>query len=193
MRRTRSPNTVPYRLTALCLLLAFAVAPAGAQLEWDKRNPNQTIPNPSPVVAQRDQIVAEVKRLLARDEIPVKSEGVDETSGLYTITTEPVVFARGIVARTQLGHFADIGPASSHDVIRGRVALRVEIAPSSPSTAMVGVSAIFEGLKQEAIQSWFTAPSRGLLEDKLLKHIVMNLVGTTYGDIRPDESILTPN
>jgi hypothetical protein len=181
------------RIATLCFLLALAAAPAGAQLEWDKRNPNATIPNPTPVVAQRDQIVAEVKRLLERDEIPIKAEIVDDARGVYTITTEPVVFARGIVARTQLGHFADIGPAAVHDVIRGRVALRIEITPSNPSTSMVGVSAIFEGLKQEAVQTWFSAPSRGLLEDKLLKHIVMNLVGTTYGDIRPDESILTPN
>jgi hypothetical protein len=181
------------RLAALCCLLLLSAAPAAAQLEWDKRNANRPVPNPSPVVATREQIVAEVKRLLERDEIPVASESQDETRGIYVITTERVVFARGIVARTQIGHFADIGPASAHDVVRGRVSLRIEIAPSTPSTSMVGVAATFEALKQEAVQSWFAAPSLGLLEDKFLKHVIMNLVGTTFQDVRPDESILTVN
>ena len=179
------------RLAALCCLVLLAAAPAAAQLEWDKRNVNRPVPNPTPVVAQRELIVAEVKRLLERERIPIQSETLDDSRGVTTITTERVVFARGIVARTQIGHFAEIGPASVHDVIRGRVALRIEIAPSTPSTTMVGISATFEALKQEAAQTWFAAPSRGLLEDKFLKHIVMNLVGTTFEDVRPDESILT--
>lgn len=177
-------------IAAVALIVAAAVAAPAAQLEWDKHRTGKPIPNPTPVAAARADIIAEVKELLSRNEIPIKSENADETRGTYVIVTEPVVFARGIVAKTQLGHFADLGAVEVQDIVRGRVTLRVEISPSSPTTSLVGVSATFEGLRQGPAQQWIAAPSRGLLEDKLLKHVVMDLQGTTFDDVRPDESIL---
>jgi hypothetical protein len=76
------------------------------------------------------------------------------------------------------------------NIVRGRVTLRIEVAPSTPTTSLVGVAATFEGLRQGPTQQWIAASSRGLLEDKILKHMLMDLQGTTFDDVRPDEGIL---
>lgn len=181
------------RLALVAIVLAAASSVAVAQLEWDKHTTGKPVQNPAPVAAKRADIITEVKELLSRNEIPVKAETEEETKGSYVITTEPVVFARGIVAKTQLGHFAEVGAPEVQGLVRGRVTLRIEIAPSTPATSLVGVSATFEGLRQGPSQAWVKWPSRGLLEDKLLKHVIMDLQGTTFDDVRPDESILENN
>jgi hypothetical protein len=181
------------RIALAALALPLLLTAAAAQLEWDKHTTGKPVPNPAPVVASRADIVSEVKELFERNEIPVEGETQDETKGSYVITSAPVVFARGIVAKTQLGHFAEVGAPEVQNVVRGRVALRVEISPSNPTTSLVGVSAIFEGLQQGPAQQWTKAPSKGLLEDKILKHMMMDVMGTTFDDVRPDESILEVN
>lgn len=179
---------------ALAVLAIMVLgAAANAQLEWDKRTTGKPVPNPTPVVAARADIISEIKELLERNQIPIQSEIQDDPKGAYVIVSGPVVFARGIVAKTQLGHFAEVGAADVQSIVRGRVTLRIEIAPSSPSTSLVGVSGVFEGLQQGGVPQWIKAPSRGLLEDKILKHVLMDLVGTTFDDVRPDESILEVN
>ena len=178
-----------FALAALAVLIFSAVS--SAQLEWDKKHPLKRLPNPNPVSASRDDIVKEVKALFAKNQIPVKSENLDETRGIYVLTSDSVVFARGIVAPGQFGHFADTSDIRTQSVIRGRVTIRVEIAPTTPTSALVGVYGTFEGLRQGPNQGWISAPSRGLLEDKILKHVMMDLTGATYGDdVLPDEDIL---
>lgn len=177
---------------AFLMVVSVSVA-ASAQLEWDKRRPLKPVPNPSPVGAARVDIISETKALLERNQIPVKSESAEDESGRYVIVTEPVVFARGIVAKTQLGHFAEIGAARVQDISRARVQLRIEISPSNPTTSMVGIAATFEGLRQGAGQEWIGTPSLGLLEDKMLKVLITNLTGRTFEDVKPDEGILEVN
>ena len=99
-----------------CMVLSMSVV-ASAQLEWDKKKPLKPVENPSPVGASRVDIISEAKALLAKNEIPVLSETADEEGGKHTIVTEQVVFARGIVAKTQLGHFAQ--RAASRPTKRG--------------------------------------------------------------------------
>jgi hypothetical protein len=179
---------------ALAVLAVVTLATASAaQLEWDKHRTGKPVQNPTPVVATRADVISEIKELLARNAIPVASENADETRGAYVFVTQPVVFARGIVAKTQLGHFAEMGAPEVQNVVRGRVTMRIEISPSSPTTQLVGASCTFEGLQQGPGQSWVKTPSRGLLEDKFLKHLLMDLQGTTFDDVRPDESLLEVN
>ncbi|MBK6313406.1 MAG: hypothetical protein IPF53_03575 [Blastocatellia bacterium] len=175
-----------------CMVLSMSVV-ASAQLEWDKKKPLKPVENPSPVGASRVDIISEAKALLAKNEIPVLSETADEEGGKHTIVTEQVVFARGIVAKTQLGHFAEIGASSVQDISRARVQIRIEIAPSTPTNSLVGVSAKFEGLRQGMGQQWIETPSLGLLEDKILKSLITNLTGRTFEDVKPDDGILTVN
>lgn len=175
------------------LLVLTMSSGASAQLEWDKKKPLKPVENPYPITASRLDIISETKALFEKNEIPILSETTDEEGGKHTIVTEQVVFARGIVAKTQLGHFAEIGASSVQDISRARVQIRVDIAPSTPSNSLVGVSAKFEGLRQGIGQQWIQTPSLGLLEDKILKALVTNLTGRTFEDVKPGDGILTVN
>jgi hypothetical protein len=164
------------RLTIAGLfVLALATATA-AQVGWDKHRPTKPLPNPSPVGGTRDQIVSAIKALLANNDVTIKSEGVNSENGSYVITTEPVIFARGLISGTQLGHFAETKNPGLQQVVRGRVALRVEIAPTAPTAARVGVYGTFEGLRAGTTE-WATAPSRGILEDRVLRYLVTAVGG----------------
>lgn len=175
------------------LVLTMSTAASSAQLEWDKKKPLKPVENPSPVAASRVDIISETKTLLAKNEIPILNETSEEEGGKHTINTEQIVFARGIVAKTQLGHFAEIGASSVQDISRARVQIRIEIAPSTQTSSLVGVSAKFEGLRQGMGQQWIETPSLGLLEDKILKSLITNLTGRTFEDVKPDDGILRVN
>lgn len=176
------------RITVAVLAAAVVATSAAAQLEWDRKKTDVPVPNPSPVRASRDEIAAAIKALLDRNQIPIRSEGSGER-GVLTVTTEPVVFARGIVARTQLGHFADLTGSARTEFTRGRVAMRIEIEPSTPTTSLVGVTGTFEGLRS-ATTEWTGYRSLGRLEDKFLKLLLANLAGQSFPDVQPDDPLL---
>lgn len=181
------------RLAVLLLLFTALQAGASAQLEWDKPKAGRPIPNPSSINTNRDEISRIVQEILARNGIPVKVENMDDNRGTVTIVTEPVVFARGIVAQTQLRHFAEVGASEVTDITRGRVSLRIEVSPASPTSTIVGVYGTFEGFAQGTIPKWVPTQSKGILEDKFLKQVVMLALGTTFDDLEPDDSLLEVN
>lgn len=168
------------------IVLALAVS-TQAQLEWDKKK-IRPLPNPVPISASRAAIETAIRELLEQNEISVKSEGAGER-GTFVVTTEPVVFARGIVAKTQLGHFADLSPTGRSEFSRGRVAMRIEIEPSTLTTSLVSVAGTFEGFRTE-VNQWSTYQSRGLLEDKFLKLLVSRLTGQAFDDVEADDRLL---
>ncbi len=189
--RTRSHSHVLKRLAVVVVVAGFVSASASAQFEWDKPKTLRPVSNPTQIAANRADVISEVTDLLARNDITIASQTDDETKGATVFVTEPVVFARGIVAKTQLGHFAEVGASEVTNIVRGRVTLRIEVLPSSPTMSLVGASAMFEGLRQGPGQEWIKTTSRGILEDKFLKHVLMDIQGTTFDDVRPDESLLT--
>ena len=67
---------------------------------------------------------------MAKNDVAVKSEGVNSENGSYVITTEPVIFARGLISGTQLGHFAETKNPGLENVIRGRVTFRSLVSES---------------------------------------------------------------
>lgn len=164
------------RIAIAALVLGMAASLSTAQVSWDKHRPTKPLPNPSPVNGTREQIVDNVKSLLAKNSVGVKSEGVDAQNGSYVIRTEEIIFARGIVAGTQLGHFAETEDPGLQNVVRGRVALRIEIVPSTPTASLVGVFGTFEG-QRAGTTEWKAAPSRGILEDRVMRYLVTAVSG----------------
>lgn len=162
---------------AAAVVAALSVA-ASAQLEWDKSRADRPLPNPSRVSLGRDAAVAAAKRVLEKEEFVVKSATTDERTGLTTILTESRVFARGLVADTQFDHYAELGASDVRGIVRGRVVLRVEVAPTNVSTVNVGVYGTFEGLAEGAVGSaWVQSRSRGVLEDNVLRAVVASATG----------------
>jgi len=175
------------------ILFVCAASTAFAQIAWDKHRTGIPVPNPTSITGSQDEVTTKVKQLLERNAIEIAAEEKDEKRGTNIITTAPVVFARGIVARTQLGHFAELDTRNSKNIIQGRVTIKIEITPSTPSASLAGISTVFEGLSQQAFQTWAKVPSKGLLEDRILKQLVTETTGQSFDDIRPNEKILEPS
>ena len=175
------------RFAIVCAVVLVLAVAAQAQLEWDRKK-IPPLPNPAPVNASRAAIETAITELLEQNEIAVKSAGADER-GTYVVVTEPVVFARGIVAKTQLGHFADLSSTGRSQFSRGRVVLRIQIEPSTLTSSLVSVASTFEGFRAD-VNEWTNYPSRGLLEDKFLKLLVSRLTGQAFGDVEADDRLL---
>lgn len=177
------------RIALTAAVVAVFAASTAAQIEWDKKKTGEPLPNPVPITASRDEIARVVRELLDRSEIPVKSEGLEGERGVFLVATEPVVFARGVVAKTQMGHYAELRSPFGVDFSRGRVTMRIEIEPSTLTSSLVRVTATFEGLRP-GMTEWTSYPSRGRLEDKLLKLLVSNITGRVFDDVQPDDPLL---
>jgi hypothetical protein len=161
------------RLAMVIAVVAALAATGRAQFEWDKPKANTPVPNPSTIRVNREQAIALVKSVLERKAFALKGENCADARGDCVLVTESMVFTRGIVADTQFNHFADLGASEVRGISRGRVAIRVEVSPSSPTQSLVAVYGAFEGLTQEAVGSkWISSPSRGILEDEILRCIV---------------------
>jgi hypothetical protein len=168
------------RLVLALALIASVSAVSHAQLEWDKPSKPKPFANPSPVRVSRDEAAKLVRQVLEEQGFTIKSDAIDQARGVTAITTQPFIFTKGLVADTQFKHFADVRSAAVRKFVRGRVTLKIEVAPVTTSSSTVGIAAIFEGLAEGAIQSeWVTAQSRGLYEDRLLCFAVTRANGDT--------------
>src|ERR1051325_7603300 len=96
--------TLVFRSTFAVLL---AVMTAGGQIHHNKPKTVKPLPNPSIVVATRDEVIALTKQMLETREIPVDKEDCNATTGECTLISKPVIFIKGIPTRSQLQHYAD--------------------------------------------------------------------------------------
>jgi hypothetical protein len=155
-------------------------AAGSSQLEWDKPSKPKPFPNPSTVRIPRDEAAKIVREVLAEQGFTVKSDALEESRGVLVVQCEPYIFTRGLVADTQFKHFAELPAASVRKILRGRVTLRVEVAPVDVATSSVTIGAAFHGLAEGAVPSeWVAARSRGLYEDRLLCFVVTRANGDT--------------
>jgi hypothetical protein len=161
--------------SAFLLLIALAV---GAQIQFNRPKSAKPLPNPSILMAQRDEVVTVIKQMLETREIPLDKEDCNATTGECTLISKSVIFIKGIPTRSQLQHYADVPERDVRNWSRGRYVLRFQISPASPKTAQVGVYARFEGLTDGVIGTqWIQLTSKGELEDALLRCIQERIQG----------------
>ena len=155
---------------AAILVMLVVVSGMSGQIQLSKPKAEPSLPNPSIVGAPRDEILTATKQMLETREIPLDKEDCSQTTGECTLISKPVIFTRGITAKSQLQHYCEVQAADVRNWVKGRYVLRIQIAPASPHTSLVGVYARFEGMTDGLSGSeWVTLSSRGELEDKLLK------------------------
>ena len=158
-------------ITAILLVLVVVSGMSG-QIQLSKPKAEQPLPNPSIIGTARDEILTATKQMLETREIPLDKEDCSQTTGECTLISKPVIFTRGITAKSQLQHYCDVPAAEVRNWGKGRYTLRIQISPASPHTSLVGVSARFEGMTDGLSGSeWVALSSKGELEDKLLKCI----------------------
>jgi hypothetical protein len=162
--------------SALALLLTAMTA--FGQIQFSKPKPVKPLPNPSIIFATRDEVVAITKQMLETREIPLDKEDCNTNTGECTLISKPVVFIKGIAAKSQLEHYCNMPTMDVRDWARGRYVLRFQLAPATPKTAQVGVYAKFEGMMNGAAGSeWVALTSKGELEDLMLRCILDRVQG----------------
>src|SRR5690349_20196507 len=136
-----------FRIT---LMLSLTALTALGQIQLSKPKPIKPLPNPSIVVATRDELIAITKQMLETREIPLDKEDCNSTTGECTLISKPVIFIRGIAAKSQLEHYCIMPSVEFREWSRGRYVLRFQLAPATTKTAQVGVYAKFEGMMSGA-------------------------------------------
>src|ERR1041384_5272650 len=132
--------TLVFRSTFAVLL---AVMTAGGQIQLSKPKTVKPLPNPSIVVATRDEVIALTKQMLETREIPLDKEDCNATTGECTLISKPVIFTKGIQAKSQLQHYSEMPSRDPRYWSKGRYVLRFQVTPATPRTAQVGMSARF--------------------------------------------------
>ena len=169
------------RAALACLFLSVTCA---AQIEFSKPKTIKPLPNPSMMNASRDEAVTLIKQMLETREIPLDKEDCNATTGECTLVSKPLIFTKGIPARSQLQHFSEMPDRDPRDWSKGRYVLRFQVTPATPRTAQVGAYARFEGLTDGAAgQGWVQLTSRGELEDQMLRCIQDRIAGGDCKDI----------
>ena len=169
-----------FSATAIRLVLAVLLTAVAAfgQIQFGKPRPAKPLPNPSIVVAARDEVVSITKQMLETREIPLDKEDCNATTGECTLLSKSVVFIKGITTKSQLEHYCDMPTVDVRDWGRGRYTLRFLIAPATPKTTQVAVYAKFEGMMNAATGSeWVALTSKGELENLMLRCIVDRVQG----------------
>jgi len=164
-----------------CLFLSVTCA---AQIEFSKPKTAKPLPNPSVMSATRDEAVTVIKQMLETREIPLDKEDCNATTGECTLISKPIIFTKGIPAKSQLRHFTEMPERDVRPWSKGRYVLRFQVSPATPRTAQVGAYARFEGLTDGAAgQEWIQLASRGELEDLMLRCIQDRIAGNDCKDI----------
>lgn len=158
--------------------------PAGGQIQLQKPKTIKPLPNPSIIVASRDEVMSTTKQMLETREIPLDKEDCNQVTGECMLLSKAVVFTKGIPTRSQLEHYCDVPSAAVRNWVRGRYVLRFQITPASTKTAQVGVYAKFEGMTDGVSGSeWVPLTSKGELEDTMLRCIQDRVQGGDCKDI----------
>jgi hypothetical protein len=164
-----------FRLRQIVRVLSFLVLiaiPAGGQIQFDRPKAAKPLPNPSIIGAPRDELITVIKQMLETREIPLDKEDCNANTGECSIISKPVIFTKGIPARSQLQHYTDLPVRDVRNWSRGRYVLRFQISPAAPKTSQVGVYAKFEGMTDGVIGTeWVPFASKGELEDLMLRCI----------------------
>ena len=169
------------RIGLVCLFLSVTAA---AQIQFDRPKTAKPLPNPSIMDATRDETVTIVKQMMETREIPIDHEDCNATTGECTIVSKPIIFTKGITAKSQLQHYSEMNNRDPRNYSKGRYVLRFQIAPATTRTAQIGAYARFEGLTDGAAgQEWIQLTSRGELEDLMLRCVQDRISGGDCKDI----------
>jgi hypothetical protein len=182
LKRLSARRLTPALLAGLaCLFLTVTCA---AQIQFNKPKTAKPLPNPSIMGATRDEAVTVIKQMLETREIPLDKEDCNATTGECTLISKPLIFTKGIPAKSQLQHYAEMPERDPRNWSKGRYVLRFQVSPATPRTAQVGAYARFEGLTDGAAgQEWIQLASRGELEDLMLRCIQDRIAGNDCKDI----------
>ena len=129
-----APRLTPFlRAGLLCLFLSVTCT---AQIQFNRPKTAKPLPNPSIVSATRDEAVTIIKQMLETREIPLDKEDCSATTGECTLISKPLIFTKGVPARSQLLHFTEMPARDPRTWSKGRYVLRFTVSPAPRRSAL---------------------------------------------------------
>lgn len=174
-----------FRISRLCfsslaltfLWLVFCPGGAYAQLTFDKPKTEGPLPNPYTIGGRRDDVLKTVLEVFRKCEIPVDESASSANEG--RIVTKPVVYTRGVTAKSDLEHLSTLPAGDVRNWLQGRYSLEVTALPLDQNRIQLFVSGRIQGRLGGIAEGekWVDATSNGTLEDEVLRGLAGKILG----------------
>lgn len=173
------------RLKFRLLLCAWACAAlfsiaAQAQFTFDRPKTEPPLDNPYTLNVTREDVIKAAGEVLKTCAIQLDAEKTKPQEGRFV--TQPVVFTKGVNARTDIEHVSNPSASEARNWLRGRVALEIIAVPLDEKRSQLQVFARVQGQVAEMTGSrWIDTPSNGRLEDEVLRGLAGKILGVDLG------------
>ena len=157
-------------------LLAVASTTALAQLTFDKPKGEPNLSNPYTMGSKREDVMKTALEIFKTCGFPIDEANTNVKEG--KITTKFVIYTRGVTARTDLEHLAEMPASRVRNWVQGRFALEVMSLPIDPLRTQLQVMARIQGRVGDAIEeTWLEGNTNGNLEDEVIRGIAGQALG----------------
>jgi hypothetical protein len=150
----------------------------GINFGKDRTPTTPPIPNPYRFAYRRDAILKAVEDLMLDRKLILDTSASKPSDGI--LISQPYTFTKGtVVARSELGHYAEVTDTASRGWTRGRYTVTVEIQPIDGNNTNVSVNVKIEGRTDGASgPEWVTLRSNGMAEQEFLAALIGSVTGT---------------
>lgn len=164
-------------LTLTILWLLCCSGATFAQLTFDKPKTEGPLANPYTIGGKREDILKSVREVFKSCAIPIDEEASRANEG--RIVTKPVVYTRGVTAKSDLEHLATLPAGDVRNWLQGRYSLEVIALPLDQSRAQLQVSARIQGRLGGVLdgEKWIDGTTNGTLEDEVLRGLAGKILG----------------
>lgn len=165
-----------YRSLGILFFLITASTSAFAQLTFDKPKGEPNLANPYTMGAKREDVMKSALEIFKACDFPIDEAKTNVKEG--TITTKFVIYTRGVTARTDLEHLAEMPASRVRNWVQGRFSLEVQSLPIDQVRMQLQVTARISGrIGDAAEETWIEGVSNGNLEDEVIRGIAGQTLG----------------
>lgn len=157
-------------------LLAIGSTSVFAQLTFDKPKTEPNLANPYTMGSKREDVMKTALEIFKACDFPIDEANTNVKEG--KITTKAVLYTRGVTARNDLEHLAEMPASRVRNWVQGRFSLEVLSLPIDPLRTQLQVTARISGrVGDVAGETWLEGVSNGNLEDEVIRGIAGQTLG----------------
>lgn len=162
---------------------------AGRGINWgkDKTPERKVFSNPYRLASRRDILLGTIKDVLLEKKLVLDEAASKPDKGM--LVTQPFTFVKGtVVAKSELGNYANLPNTSETIWTRGRYSLIIEVQSIDGANNNITVTAKVEGRSETPLGAeWVTLQSSGVAEQKFLAALVEAVTGVSADDKIEDQ------
>ena len=149
---------------------------AAGQIRFDRPKAEAPLDNPYTMGVPREQIIQNVREVLKGCGISIREDS-GQSNG--RISTEPIIFTRGVTTRNNLEYLAVMPSSEVRNWQQGRFYLEITALPLDQKRSQLYVVAHVEGRYADPGRGpvWVEGLSNGRLEDEILRGLAGKILG----------------